>query len=159
RAQYPDTVVAGNLRVSALETLPRITAGTPVVLELSSWQLEGLGEAQLSPQYACVTNISPDHLDRYGSMNAYVEAKEQIFLYQHAHGVAIRNLEDRIVAQMAERAPSRWVWFTGTDIEADDSPMFTNSPAAFWRADQLIWRRPGFPEEYLCQGSDVRLVG
>jgi UDP-N-acetylmuramoylalanine--D-glutamate ligase len=43
REQYPDTVVAGNLRVSALEALPRITAGTPVVLELSSWQLEGLG--------------------------------------------------------------------------------------------------------------------
>src|SRR5581483_11126306 len=53
REQYPDTVVAGNLRVSAIEALPRITAGTPVVLELSSWQLEGLGEAQLSPQYAC----------------------------------------------------------------------------------------------------------
>ena len=80
REQYPDTVVAGNLRVSALEALPRITAGTPVVLELSSWQLEGLGEAQLSPQYACVTNISPDHLDRYGSMEAYAEAKQQIFL-------------------------------------------------------------------------------
>jgi UDP-N-acetylmuramoylalanine--D-glutamate ligase len=159
RAQYPHTVVAGNLRVSALEALPRITAGTPVVLELSSWQLEGLGEAQLSPQYACVTNISPDHLDRYGSMEAYVEAKEQIFLHQNANGVAIRNLEDRIVAHMAEHAPGREVWFTSTDIEAHDSPMFTNSPAAFWRADQLIWRRPGSPEEYLCYGSDVNLAG
>src|SRR4029453_2652805 len=82
RAQYPDTVVAGNLRVSALEALPRITANTPVVLELSSWQLEGLGEAQLSPQYACITNISPDHLDRYGSMEAYAEAKKQILAHQ-----------------------------------------------------------------------------
>jgi UDP-N-acetylmuramoylalanine--D-glutamate ligase len=82
REQYPDTVVAGNLRVSALEALPRITAGTPVVLELSSWQLEGLGEAKLSPQYACYLNLYPDHLDRYGSMEAYAEAKEQIFLHQ-----------------------------------------------------------------------------
>src|SRR5919109_272678 len=70
RQEHLDTVVAGNLRVSALETLPRITAGTPVVLELSSWQLEGLGEAKLSPQYACYLNLHPDHLDRYGSLQA-----------------------------------------------------------------------------------------
>ncbi len=76
--QYPDTVVAGNLRVSALQQLSRITPTTPVVIELSSWQLEGLGEAEFSPQYACVTNISPDHLDRYASMDAYAAAK-------HAH--------------------------------------------------------------------------
>src|SRR3954462_3807903 len=91
REQYPDTIVAGNLRVSALEALPRITAGTPVVLELSSWQLEGLGEAKLSPQYACITNISPDHLDRYGSLQPYAEAKEQIFLHQRAIDVAVFN--------------------------------------------------------------------
>src|SRR6476659_555799 len=111
REQYPDTVAAGNLRVSALEALPRITAGTPVVLELSSWQLEGLGEAKLSPKYACVTNTSPDHLDRYGSMAAYAEAKRQIFLHQGQNGVAIRNLDDGIVAHMAEQALGQEVWF------------------------------------------------
>src|SRR6185436_10996957 len=89
RSRYPDTIVAGNLRVSALEALPRITAGTPVVLELSSWQLEGLGEAHLSPQYACVTNISPDHLNRYGGMADYAEAKKQIFRWQGADGVTV----------------------------------------------------------------------
>ena len=94
REQYPDTVVAGNLRVSALEALPRITAGTPVVLELSSWQLEGLGEAKLSPRYACITNISPDHLDRYGSMEAYAEAKKQIFLHQQPNDVVVLNCDD-----------------------------------------------------------------
>src|SRR5262245_12362684 len=91
RAQYPDTVVAGNLRVSALEALPRITANTPVVLELSSWQLEGLGEAKLSPQYTCYLNLYPDHLDRYGTMRAYAEAKDQIFLHQRETDVAVFN--------------------------------------------------------------------
>jgi len=111
REQYPDTVVAGNLRVSALEALPRITAGTPVVLELSSWQLEGLGEAKLNPQYACITNISPDHLDRYGSMEAYAEAKRQILAHQRPGDVVVLNYDDPLHNAWAVDAPGQVVWF------------------------------------------------
>ncbi|MDQ3856588.1 MAG: UDP-N-acetylmuramoyl-L-alanine--D-glutamate ligase, partial [Chloroflexota bacterium] len=49
RLSRPDTVVAGNLRVSALEALPSIGPDTPVVLELSSWQLEAFAETQFGP--------------------------------------------------------------------------------------------------------------
>ena len=66
-----DAVVAGNMGISALEQLDAIEPETPVVIELSSWQLEGLGEAGMSPQFACVTNLSPDHLDRYASLEDY----------------------------------------------------------------------------------------
>src|SRR5215216_4538843 len=118
REQYPDTVVAGNLRVSALEALPRITAGTPVVLELSSWQLEGLGEAKLSPRYACITNISPDHLDRYGSIEAYAEAKKQLFLHQRSGDIVVLNANDAYTSDMradaievADFAPDSIVYF------------------------------------------------
>ncbi len=89
RQQYPDTVVAGNLRVSALEALEHITPTTPVVLELSSFQLMGLGAAGMSPRYACVTNIAPDHLDYHGSMQAYITAKQQIFYHQSAGDVVV----------------------------------------------------------------------
>jgi UDP-N-acetylmuramoylalanine--D-glutamate ligase len=108
---YPGTVIAGNLRVSALEALPRITSATPVVLELSSWQLEGLGEARLSPHYACVTNLSPDHLNRYRDMADYAQAKQQIFLWQTAGGVTVLNRDDAEVAGWASQAPGRVVWF------------------------------------------------
>jgi UDP-N-acetylmuramoylalanine--D-glutamate ligase len=125
REQYPDTVVAGNLRVSALETLPRITAGTPVVLELSSWQLEGLGEAKLSPQYACVTNISPDHLDRYGSMEAYAEAKKQILAHQQPGDVVVLNYDDQLQYEWAADAPGDVVWFARRqeDYDLHDRPL------------------------------------
>ncbi len=103
RQQYPETVVAGNMRVSALEQLPRITSTTPVVLELSSWQLEGLGEVGLSPRYACVTNLSPDHLDRYGSMEEYGAAKKQIFLHQRRErgDAVVLNADDPVVRSWA----------------------------------------------------------
>jgi UDP-N-acetylmuramoylalanine--D-glutamate ligase len=114
KQQFPDTVVAGNLRVSALEQLPKITPRTPVVLELSSWQLEGLGEAGLSPRFACVTNISADHLDRYPSMASYIEAKRQIFLHQGSDGLVVLNMTDATVANMALRAPGHVAWPRGT---------------------------------------------
>jgi UDP-N-acetylmuramoylalanine--D-glutamate ligase len=94
REANPDTVLAGNMRVSALAALERITPTTPVVLELSSFQLMGLGEAQLSPPYACITNLSPDHLNYHGTMEAYAEAKQQIFAHQGPDGIVVLPYEE-----------------------------------------------------------------
>src|SRR5262249_36785086 len=71
RQWKPETVVAGNMGVSALDALPGITRQTPVVLELSSFQLEWMGERGISPHVAVITNLSTDHLDRYPSLEAY----------------------------------------------------------------------------------------
>lgn len=59
------------------------------VLELSSFQLEGCHEAKISPNAVIVTNLHPDHLNRYPSMEAYAEAKAAILAYQHADDVAV----------------------------------------------------------------------
>ncbi len=89
RQEYPDTVVAGNMRVSALDMLERLKPATPVVLELSSFQLVGLGQAGLSPHYACITNFSPDHLNYHDTMEEYARAKRQIFWHQESPGVVV----------------------------------------------------------------------
>jgi UDP-N-acetylmuramoylalanine--D-glutamate ligase len=93
RERFPNTIAAGNLRVSALEALERITPETPVVLELSSFQLERLGHVGLSPQYALITNLSADHLNWHGGMEAYAAAKWQIAAHQGADGVAVLPYE------------------------------------------------------------------
>ncbi len=82
RGWKPGSVTAGNMGVSALDALPQITPTTPVVLELSSFQLEALGERGLSPHVAVFTNLSPDHLDRYPSLEAYGDAKWAIAAHQ-----------------------------------------------------------------------------
>ncbi len=94
RERYPDTVAAGNLRVSALEALDTITAQTPVVLELSSFQLERLGAVGLSPRYSLITNLSSDHLNWHGSMENYAAAKGQIYRHQAPDGVVALNGAD-----------------------------------------------------------------
>ncbi len=91
RRVYPQTLAAGNNRVSALAALNEMSTDTPVVLELSSFQLERLGATGLSPAYACVTNFSADHLDYHGSMEAYATAKQHIVRHQHAHDVVVLN--------------------------------------------------------------------
>lgn len=150
--QYADTVVAGNLRVSALEQLPRIGPATPVVLELSSWQLEGLGEAGLSPRWACVTNVSEDHLDRYASMDAYAAAKAHIFEHQRSDGIVVLNLDDERTRRMAERAAGDVVWFGGAIEHAGQSR------GARWSGERLVWFE-GEQHENICRASDVRLPG
>ncbi|NJN17173.1 MAG: UDP-N-acetylmuramoyl-L-alanine--D-glutamate ligase [Oscillochloris sp.] len=105
RERFPDTVAAGNLRVSALEALDRITSRTPVVLELSSFQLERMGAAGLSPRYSLITNLSADHLNWHGSMPSYAEAKAQIYRHQTQNGILVLNASD----------PGSAEWFGGAD--------------------------------------------
>jgi UDP-N-acetylmuramoylalanine--D-glutamate ligase len=93
RRAAPQTVAAGNLRVSALAALADIDAQTPVVLELSSFQLERLGAVGLAPRYSLITNIGVDHVDWHGSLAAYRRAKQQIYLAQPADGIAVLPLE------------------------------------------------------------------
>ncbi|MDR1211410.1 MAG: UDP-N-acetylmuramoyl-L-alanine--D-glutamate ligase [Spirochaetaceae bacterium] len=79
--------LGGNIAVSPLSFLDEARPGDDVVLELSSWQLgdlagrkrEGSGEALLKPRAALLTAIIPDHLDRYGIMDAYVNDKKIIY--------------------------------------------------------------------------------
>jgi len=161
REQYPDTLVAGNLRVSALEALPRITAGTPVVLELSSWQLEGLGEAKLSPQYACITNISPDHLDRYGSMEAYAEAKRQILAYQRPGDVVVLNYDDQLQYEWAADAPGDVVWFAHRQEEYDlhDRPLVIYGDTGVLWLDASVAHDQPITVERVIELGDIGLPG
>jgi UDP-N-acetylmuramoylalanine--D-glutamate ligase len=83
------TWVGGNMGRSLLFDLPRIQPDHLVVLELSSFMLEYLAEANWSPHVALVTFIAPDHLDRHGTMHAYLEAKKVLVRNQGPADYAI----------------------------------------------------------------------
>ena len=111
-------VVAGNLRRSALETLPRIEPESWVVLELSSWQLEGLVPLQRSPHVAVITNIMPDHLDRYASYAEYARSKGLILRWQRPEDYAVLNGASPPVRPLGEETAGRVVWFDPTSETA-----------------------------------------
>ncbi|MFN0072099.1 MAG: UDP-N-acetylmuramoyl-L-alanine--D-glutamate ligase [Chloroflexota bacterium] len=86
-----DAVIGGNIGVPMLGLLDRISEQTLVVMELSSFQLESL---MMSPPIATVTNITPNHLDRHVTMDAYIRAKSQILDHQSPGNWAIVNRDD-----------------------------------------------------------------
>ncbi len=106
------TVLGGNVAgVETLSLLPQITPETLVVLELSSWQLEGLAPHAMSPSVAVMTNVYPDHLNTYTDMDEYAEAKANIFRHQHSTDIAVFNYDNPWTRRFGEEAPGR-VWFT-----------------------------------------------
>jgi UDP-N-acetylmuramoylalanine--D-glutamate ligase len=77
------THLGGNVRgVSTLALLPEIKKGDVLVLELDSWQLQGFGDLQISPQIAVFTNLMPDHQNYYPDMDTYFADKAHIFWHQ-----------------------------------------------------------------------------
>src|SRR2546421_12051117 len=106
------TVLGGNIAgVETLSLLPQITLETLVVLELSSWQLEGLAPHALSPSMAVMTNVYPDHLNTYANMEEYAEAKANIFRHQLSSDIAVFNYDNPWTRRFGEEAPGR-TWFT-----------------------------------------------
>jgi len=85
-----------------------------VIAEVSSFQLESI--RSFKPKIATILNLSPDHLDRYHSMDEYGEAKFRIFANQGPSDTFVGNLDDRTVGALAQgdaakRIPSRALWF------------------------------------------------
>ena len=104
-----DVKVAGNLRISMLDLIPYIKKDTWLVLELSSWQLEGLSERKLSPHIAVLTNIYHDHLNRYKTFADYVEAKKNIFKFQKPSDFLITKKD---LAEVVKGAKSKVILFS-----------------------------------------------
>jgi len=144
-----DTVLAGNMGRSALACLPQITPETPVVIELSSWQLEGLGEHRLSPHIAVFTNLSPDHLNRYDSMDDYLDAKLNIVRYQQPGDWFVVNKDDAAVWGVRDASAGRVVPFSLHD---------DGDSGAYLSEDRLIWRSDG-QEREIARRIELRLAG
>ncbi len=83
--------LGGNIRgVATLSLLPKIKSGDYVVLELSSWQLQGFGEQKISPNVSVFTNFMPDHMNYYkNNLKDYFADKAFIFKYQKPGDVLV----------------------------------------------------------------------
>jgi UDP-N-acetylmuramoylalanine--D-glutamate ligase len=111
RQRWPTTVVAGNMGRSALGRLDDVEPGVPVAVELSSFQLEGIGEHHLAPHVAVITNLHPDHLDRYPSLVEYGAAKANIARAQTADDWVVYPADDPAVTPLVAKARALPVTF------------------------------------------------
>lgn len=94
KSQGKKVIIAGNIGKSVLDLTDEIEDDTLVVLEISSFQLESFNVNNISPKYALITNIYPDHLNYYQTMENYIESKKTIGIHQTASDFLFLNKTD-----------------------------------------------------------------
>lgn len=105
-----ESEVGGNLGPPALG-MPLLGDNGVYTLEMSSYMLERI--AAIGFNVGVMLNLSPDHLDRHGSMDGYAAAKANIFARQGAGDVAVLGQDDAMTRAMAPRGPARLVPISG----------------------------------------------
>ena len=104
------TLVGGNIGTPAISLAERAKPESVIVLEVSSFQLETI--QAFRPKVAVVLNVTPDHLDRHRTFEAYVEAKARIFENQRGSDFAVLNEDDPTCVEMAARTRAQVFWFS-----------------------------------------------
>jgi UDP-N-acetylmuramoylalanine--D-glutamate ligase len=99
-------IVGGNIGDTVLDRVHEITPEHWVVLELSSFQLESLEKPHL--HVGVILNITPDHLDRHGTLERYVDLKARAI---EDSDFAVLNGRDAVVRALATRARGEILWF------------------------------------------------
>ena len=104
------TLVGGNIGTPAISLVAEATEDTVAVLEVSSFQLETI--RTFRAHIAAVLNITPDHLDRHGTLAAYRDAKARIFENQKASDFAVLNADDPSCVELETRTRAQVFWFS-----------------------------------------------
>lgn len=104
----PRARVGGNIGDPLLNHVDQMHSEDLAILEISSFQLE---QMTLSPRLAAVLNVTPNHLDRHGSMEAYAAAKQRILDFQAPGDTAVLNREDRGAWALQAKVHGRLVSF------------------------------------------------
>jgi UDP-N-acetylmuramoylalanine--D-glutamate ligase len=144
------TWVGGNTGDVLLDSLGQMTAEDVVVMELSSFQLDLM---TTSPTVGAVLNVTPNHIDRHGSMQSYISAKANILQHQRATDYAVLNEDDTVSKSMEVIAHGEIVNFSARTMLAD---------GAFLAGDRLVISGnatfDGRPH-VVCERKDIPLRG
>jgi len=107
-----EVALAGNIGISVLDILEKITLQTCIVLEISTWQMEGIKKRKFRPQTAVLTNILPDHLDRYQNFSKYTQSEKLIFKYQQSNNNLVLNFGSQETRQAKIETSAKTYWFS-----------------------------------------------
>lgn len=147
RAAGKKTAVAGNIGLPLSAVVLAGERPEVVVAELSSFQLEGT--STFRPQLAAILNITPDHLDRHGSMTSYREAKAKIFANQGPADILVLNADDPESYALREQPQSQVYLFSRRREVVH---------GAFLRHGFLVLR-DGEREAVLCHQEEICIPG
>ena len=141
------TQVGGNIGAPLVSLVSTSRDDGFTVIELSSFQLEAVERMRLF--VSVIINITPDHLDRYDSMDDYAAAKANVFRNQTADDFAVLNADDDRVSKMASLTGARTIFFSRRR-ELDEG--------IFLRGQALTYRASGAERELISR-DEITLRG
>jgi len=141
--------VVGNIGIPYTETALLTTADSVTVAEVSSFQLETIMD--FHPHVSAILNITPDHLDRHGTMENYIEVKKRIATNQTKEDAIVLNYDDAVLREFgeSEELKARVMFFSGSQIVEE---------GLYLRGLDMIYRHDG-REEMVVDVRDLQLLG
>ncbi len=146
---YRKVWVGGNIGHPLLHDVHDMHPSDIAVMELSSFQLDLMTNA---PQCAAVLNVTPNHLDRHGTMEAYTAAKANVLTYQHRATQALLCADEAGSAALAAKVVADELWWFGTTLPA--KVQF----GTFVSGTDLIVRTPAGDQAFATV-ADIQLRG
>jgi UDP-N-acetylmuramoylalanine--D-glutamate ligase len=141
-----DAILAGNVGTPLISQVASMKSDSIAVVELSSFQLELI--ETFRPNVGALLNITPDHLDRHKTMEAYSAAKARLFENQTELDAAILNADDPAAVKFAPKKPQVY-WFSRKSVVTQ---------GAYVRAKEIVFVDQG-NEEIVLQTDTIPLVG
>lgn len=135
--------------IPVLSRIDEIPDADIVVFELSSWRLSALANARKSPHIAVFTNLYPDHLNYYSSMEEYFSDKKNIVRFQNSEDIFVFNANSIEVSQLAKQVASKTIACSSED---------TGTDGVFLKDGSVILRELG-KETSLVLARDIRPIG
>ena len=140
-------LVGGNIGTPAIALAERATPESVIVLEVSSFQLETIHSFR--PKVAVILNVTPDHLDRHRTFEAYVDAKARILENQQSADSAVFNAADPTCVALAARTKAQVFWFSRQKEVQQGA----------WVLDGNILFRDGAQQREIMLVSEIPLKG
>ncbi|MBU1105802.1 MAG: UDP-N-acetylmuramoyl-L-alanine--D-glutamate ligase [Candidatus Riflebacteria bacterium] len=149
RQQFNEVFLGGNIGIPMMEFATQTTANSLQVLEVSSFQLETI--SAFKPDIAVITNFFENHLDRYPSYNAYIEAKKRIALNMQSTDTIVLNADQQMMHDMVDELNCRPAWF-GWNVDGLKPSMTVID-------DEFVYTEADGTRHKLFSASSVRIIG
>jgi UDP-N-acetylmuramoylalanine--D-glutamate ligase len=111
---HPSVFVGGNIGDPLINYVDDMKADDIAILEISSFQLE---QMTISPNISAILNITPNHLDRHGTMDAYTNAKTRILEFQTEKDTAILSHDDKGAWSLRNQVKGKLLTFSLNDLD------------------------------------------
>ncbi|MBO4228777.1 MAG: UDP-N-acetylmuramoyl-L-alanine--D-glutamate ligase [Clostridia bacterium] len=132
--------VGGNIGKPLLPVIEEIRENDAVVLELSSFQLHAM---RSSPHVACITNVTPNHLNWHTGMEEYIDSKKTIYRHQTRLDRLVLNADNPVTYSMASEAQGHVTLFSSSRTPSENDPCdaflyLDNSVISLWNREDPV---------------------